>query len=54
VTAVSADDRRCVDQNLAQFLNGRKKAGEVDQTPDRLFRITVRGLAWLERQRRLS
>jgi hypothetical protein len=54
VTALSADDRRRVEQNLAQFLNGRKKAGEVDQAPDRLFRITVPGLAWLERQGRLS
>jgi hypothetical protein len=54
VTAVSADDRRRVDQNLAQSLNGRKRAGEVDQAPDRLFRITVRGLAWLEQQGRLS
>ena len=54
VTAVSADDRRCVDQNLAQFLNGRKEAGEVEQIPDRLFRITVGGLAWLERHRSLS
>ncbi len=48
MTAVSADDRPRMDQNLAQFLNGRKRAGEVDQAPDRLFRITVRGLAWLE------
>jgi hypothetical protein len=49
VTSVSADDRGQVVQNLAQFLRGRKEAGDVEQTPDRLFRITVRGLAWLKR-----
>jgi predicted RecB family nuclease len=54
VTAVSGDDRRRVDQSLAQFLNGRKKAGELDQASDKLFRITVRGLAWLERTSRRS
>jgi hypothetical protein len=49
VTSVSADDRKQVVQNVAQFLRGRKKAGEVEQTPERLFRITVHGLAWLKR-----
>jgi hypothetical protein len=53
VTAVRADDRLRVDQNVSQCLNAMKNAGKVVQASDRAYRITARGLAWLDRLSRL-
>jgi hypothetical protein len=50
VAAVSSDDRPWVDKSVWQCLNAMKRAGKVDKTPDGVYRITDRGLAWLERQ----
>jgi hypothetical protein len=49
VAVPSPDDRPRVDKSVGQCLRAMKKEGKVAKTPDRRYRITVRGLAWLER-----
>jgi hypothetical protein len=50
VTALDADNRERVDQNVAQRLNAMKKVGlVVKPSSGKAYFATAHGLAWLER-----
>jgi hypothetical protein len=49
VAAVSSDDRSWVDKSVWPSLKAMMKAGKVAKTCDRMYYITDRGRAWLEK-----
>src|SRR5262249_40368846 len=54
VTAVCADDRPQVDRIISLYLQALKTAGEVVPQPGKVYLVTARGLAWLERHSGLA
>jgi predicted RecB family nuclease len=54
IAAVSPDDRPWVDKSVWQCLSAMNKAGKVAKTIDSRYRITDRGLTWLELYRRTA